>query len=322
MEKPMNTGTFGLYLPLLGIVIGSPDAVLTVTDLDDEWFTIPDQTGSNQTVSINGTPAVINSVTQALGPQAVVALVDGQTVNLNLTPVMIEVETGAFDTTYILFPGLPPDAVILVSVSLPLFPVANPPLPLCLSGDARVKVECGTCAARDICAGSRVMTQDHGAQAVLWVGKRIIDFAREPAMEDHRPIIFETGSVDGINPTAPIRLSPQHRVLIRGWRAELYFAERSILVPARALVNNTTIRVDTESPTVEYVHLLFRKHEVIWADDLPVESLFLGEIAMGVAGAALEREIFDIFPELKPVAERMRMARPAVRMRDARVLAS
>ena len=318
----MNTGTFGLYSPLLGVVVGAPSAVLTVTDPDDEWFTIPDQTGSNQTILINGSPAVINSVTQAAGPQLVTALVNGISVGLNLTPMLVVVESGIIDTTYILFPGLPPNAVILVSVSLPLFPVSNPPLPLCLTGDAQVQTDCGTRAARDICAGSKVMTQDRGVQEVIWVGKRTIHFDAEPEMEDHRPIIFETGSVDGINPTAPIRLSPQHRVLIRGWRAELYFAERSILVPARALVNNTTIRVDTESPSVDYVHLLFRKHEVIFADGLPVESLFLGEIAMGVAGDALQREIFDIFPELKPVAERMRMARPAARMREARILAS
>jgi Hint domain len=320
MEKPMNTGTFGLYAPsLLGLVSGPPDEILILTDLDDEWFTLPDALNDNQNATIDGSPVTVVSVSQALGAQLVIAT--GYPLGISLTPIRIVIDDGGDLTTYIMYPGLPPNAVILVSLTVPVFPTANPPLALCLGGDVQVKTECGTCPAREICRGTKVMTQDHGLQEVIWVGKRTVDFEQEPEMEDHRPIIFEAGSVDGINPTAPIRLSPQHRVLIRGWRAELYFAERSILVPARALVNNKTIRVDTESPTIDYVHLLFRKHEVIWADDLPVESLFLGEIAMGVAGKELEREIFDIFPELRPVAEKMRMARPAARMRDARVLA-
>lgn len=317
----MNTGNFGLYDPTLGLIVGGPDVVLTITDPDDEWFTLPDAVGDNQTVQIDGAPATINSVTQALGPQTVVALVNGVTVNLSLTPVRIVVETGVIDTVYIMFPGLPPDAVILVGLTAPLFPVANAPIPLCLTGEALVTMACGTCPASDICAGSKVLTKDHGLQEVLWVGKRTLDFENEAAMDEHRPIIFDRGSVDGINPTAPMRLSPQHRVLIRGWQAELYFGESSVLVPARALVNHRSIRVDTECRTVDYVHLLFRRHEVIWAEGLPVESLFLGEIAAGVAGEDLKREIFDLFPELEPVVKSMQLAGPAARMREARILA-
>jgi hypothetical protein len=316
----MSEATFGLYEPFLGIVTGGPDAVMTLTDADDGWFTVPDALGNNQTVVINGSPEIITSVEQALGPQLIIALVDGLTVNLSLMPFRIVVEDGFFDTTYILFPGLPPDAIILAGVTVPLFPVSDAALPLCLGGEVQVQTDCGTCAARDICPNSKVLTRDNGVQEVLWVGKRVVDFDAEAEMIDHRPIIFETGSVDGINPTAPIRLSPQHRVLIRGWRAEFYFGEREILVPAKALVNGRTIRVDADCRSIEYVHLLFRKHEVILADGLPVESLFLGEIAKGVAGKELKREIFDIFPELTHLADKMLMARPAARVTEARIL--
>lgn len=70
---------------------------------------------------------------------------------------------------------------------------------------------------------------------------------------------------------ATLLLSPNHRVLIAGWQAELYFGQDEVLIEARALVNGTTVTRE-ETAQVDYFTLGFDEHQIIFANDAPVES--------------------------------------------------
>jgi len=307
-----------MYAPVLAV--GAPVASLTLIDTDDEIFNAPgDESGVGQSALVDGSPAVINSIQQAVGVSAVVAIINGVTVNLSLTVARVVVETGLIDTTYIVFPDLPPGATI-ISISLPLVFPNNLPMPLCFGGETMIDTLHGPRRAIDLKAGDIVETLDHGARKIIWVGKKSVNFVRRPDMEKHRPIIFEPGCIDGALPLKRLRLSPQHRVLVTGWRAELFFGIDSVLASAKSLINGTTIRPDTDCQQIEYVHLLLEKHELVRAEGAPCETLLLGDVTMGVAGDEMRDELLAIFPDLEALAVSMTSARMAVKTRDARVL--
>lgn len=139
--------------------------------------------------------------------------------------------------------------------------------------------------------GDLVMTHDDGPQPIRWVGRR-----RVPARGAFAPIRIKANTF-GDHRT--LLLSPQHRVLIRDGLAELLFGAAEVLVAAKDLVNDRSIRVQ-EGGEVDYVHILFDKHQVVFSEGLATESFLPGPQVT----AQLERDIVDeiaaIFPELNP----------------------
>ncbi|MCU0801946.1 MAG: Hint domain-containing protein [Rhodobacteraceae bacterium] len=139
--------------------------------------------------------------------------------------------------------------------------------------------------------GDLVMTHDDGPQPVRWIGQR-----RVAAVGALAPIRIKANTF-GDHRT--LLLSPQHRVLIRDGLAELLFGEPEVLVAAKDLVNDRSIRVQ-EGGEVDYVHILFDRHQVVFSEGLATESFLPGPQVT----AQLERDIVDeiaaIFPELNP----------------------
>ena len=116
-------------------------------------------------------------------------------------------------------------------------------------------------------------------------------------------------------------LSPQHRVLIRHHMAELLFGEDEVLVAAKDLVNECSIRV-REGGEVEYFHLLFDDHQMIWSEGLLTESFQPGPQTLSGFDDAVQEELFALFPELDPEtgAGYSAAARPSLRSYEARAL--
>ncbi|RYI33667.1 MAG: Hint domain-containing protein [Acetobacteraceae bacterium] len=315
----MATRSYTLYTPILAL--GTGVGTLTVTDTNDNFFEIPDSVPGGQSALVNGVPRTIESVAAALGPQLVVALVGGVTVNLNLTPVRIVVDGGLFpDTVYIIYPGLPEGASV-ISVSLPLLfpnPVA---LPVCLTIDTTVMSDRGRIRMGDLSPGDLIHTRDDGLQAVRWIGTQRLEFSGQPLLQKFRPIIFEPDSIEPGVPDRRLTVSPQHAILLRGPQVELLFGEDQVLVAAKHLVNGTTIRVDADCDSVTYCHLLFDMHAIISADGADVESLYLGDVAVRSVGADARAEIQALYPELRDLADSdMVRARVLLKEYEARVL--
>lgn len=163
-------------------------------------------------------------------------------------------------------------------------------------------------------AGDRVVTRDHGAQAIVWHGARQV--AGVGAMA---PIRFEAGAIGN---RLPLYLSPQHRVLVSGARVMLDTGTDEALVAACHLVDDHRIR-PAPRPTVTYHHLLCRMHEVLDAGGAFVESLHPGHQAMGVLDPEARSEIETLFPELaagmpSPTARQVLRGGVARRPRDQR----
>ncbi len=136
--------------------------------------------------------------------------------------------------------------------------------------------------------GDLVMTHDHGAQALRWIGR-----TGTRGQGDHAPIRFAPGSIGN---DRALRVSPQHRMLVTDWRAELLFGEAEVLVPAKFLVGRPGVTV-APCAALTYVHLMFDRHEMIFAGGAWSESFFPGEMALsGDPGQSAEIEA--LFPDL------------------------
>jgi hypothetical protein len=153
----------------------------------------------------------------------------------------------------------------------------------------RIATVDGLVAVEALRPGDLVLTRDEGAQPLRWIGRRRV--AAQGAMA---PIAFAAGALGA---HGALRLSPEHRVMLQDGMAEMLFGTSEILVAAKHLVNDRTIRRQTGGE-VDYVHLLFDRHQVIMAEGLASESLFLGGQALGALAEGAVAEILAIFPEL------------------------
>jgi Ca2+-binding RTX toxin-like protein len=160
---------------------------------------------------------------------------------------------------------------------------------ICFARGARILTPHGERAVEDLRPGDLVETLDHGPQPIRWAGS-----SRRAAQGHLAPVLIRAGALGNAR---DLRVSPQHRMLISGWQVSLLFGEDEVLVPAKALENGTTILRDPGG-IVEYFHLLFDRHEVIWAEGTPSESFHPGQQGWNALDAPARTEILGLFPEL------------------------
>ena len=159
--------------------------------------------------------------------------------------------------------------------------------PPCFAAGTLIETERGMTPIQDIEVGDLVRTLDNGLQPVKWRGKRTV-----AALDKRAPIRFAKGAIGN---TRELLVSPQHKILVSGWRAELFFGEEEVLVAAVHLVNADTIH---RAPRrhVDYHHLMFDRHEVILAEGIPTESFYPGDYIL--QDDDLRDEVMDLFPEM------------------------
>ena len=147
----------------------------------------------------------------------------------------------------------------------------------CFAADTTVETSRGPRPADSFAAGDRVLSFD-GWDAPL----RAVERFTVPGTGPGTAVLIPPGVLGA---TCQVRLSRQHRILVRSPLAELWFAAPEVLVPAVALVDAGLAR-DDQRPVEHYVHLLCDRHEILFAGGLAVESLFLGAMASDMLGAA------------------------------------
>ena len=96
-----------------------------------------------------------------------------------------------------------------------------------------------------------------------------------------------------------LRVSPLHRILLQDELAELLFGESEVLVAAKELVNDQTVRI-REGGNVTYVHLLFDRHQIVISNGLESESFLPGGQITNLFEEEAVAEICAIFPEIDP----------------------
>jgi len=169
----------------------------------------------------------------------------------------------------------------------PTFPPKNPHFP-CLAKGTLIETDIGPLPIETLRLGDKVATFDNGLQKIKWIGKREV-----PASGQDAPIVFEPGAMGNYR---RLTVSPQHRMVMNDWRTEMYFGQPEVLVAAVHLVNGTTIR-QVSQPKITWYHMLFERHEIIFAEGIRTESLHLGAEALGRLDPVSRAQILALYPE-------------------------
>ena len=130
----------------------------------------------------------------------------------------------------------------------------------CFASGTRIATPSGERLVEELKPGDEVLTVLGEILPVVWAGHRVADCDAHPEPERVWPIRIEAHAFAQGAPHRDLFLSPDHAILAQG-----------VLIPAKQLVNGTTIR-QVARPTVTYHHIELTRHAVILSEGLPTES--------------------------------------------------
>ncbi|MEL7182621.1 MAG: Hint domain-containing protein [Pseudomonadota bacterium] len=155
---------------------------------------------------------------------------------------------------------------------------------VCFVADTRIATAQGSCPVEALAVGDRVRVLDGGTARVTLTNRRVftaIELIREPRL---LPIRIAAGALGHGLPQRDLRVSRQHRVLVASRIAARVCGASQVLVPALRLLALPGVEVDRSLRPVAYHHFACARHEVVFAEGAPAESLFAGPAACQSVG--------------------------------------
>lgn len=189
----------------------------------------------------------------------------------------------------------------------------------CFTPGTRITTDRGEVAVEDLRLGDRVLTRDNGYQPLRWIGRRdlsLADLIVKPAL---RPVEISAGALGAGLPLRSMKVSPQHRMLIEGARAEILFGDLEVLVAAAHLTVLSGVETRLTAG-VSYIHLLFDQHEILCAEGAWTESFQPAMRMVDGMELAQRTEIATLFPELANEDFDYPAARLSLKSHEAKVL--
>ena len=182
----------------------------------------------------------------------------------------------------------------------------------CFVAGTMIATPGGERPVESLAPGDLVCTLDEGPQPLRWIGRRTV-----PASGDQAPIAISAGA---FGDHGRLVVSPLHRILLRHGLAEMLFGAGEVLVAARDLVNDLTVR-PMPGGWVDYVHILFDRHQIVTSNGMATESFLPGPQTADAYEAAMIAEICALFPEFDPATGcgYSAAARPTLKSYEARL---
>lgn len=141
-----------------------------------------------------------------------------------------------------------------------------------------------------LATGHRVITRDHGAQPILWLGRvrvRGSDLIRAPLLG---PLEIAKGALGPERPNHPLLLSRAHRVLVEGPLVELNLGTGEALAQIDDLADGDFVREPARRGLL-YTQILLPHHALVQANGIWVESLHLDRTALVLLDHVLPRRL-------------------------------
>ena len=149
-------------------------------------------------------------------------------------------------------------------VSSSFYSAPDPEEP-CFATGTLIATARGEVAVEDLRVGDLVVTAHGGAalQPIVWIGHSKVNVARHRNRAAVAPVLIKAGALaDGV-PHRDLRVSPDHAMFLDGR-----------LVPAKHLVNGTTIVQELWCPEVTYWHVELPAHGLLVSEGAVSESYF------------------------------------------------
>ncbi|MGK7652144.1 Hint domain-containing protein [Roseovarius sp. B08] len=184
---------------------------------------------------------------------------------------------------------------------------------ICFTPGTMILTSHGDRPVETLQVGDMVVTRDQGLRPIRWVGARTV--------RGHGRFAPIRVGANALDPTRKgLLVSPQHRILYTGYRAELLFGESEVLVPAKHLVDGRDV-LRQPCDEVTYIHLMFDHHEVIYAEGFATESFHAGDVGLDAIEEAAREELFALFPELRTApGHHLETARTCLKKHEAALL--
>ncbi|MEQ9694056.1 Hint domain-containing protein [Shimia sp. SDUM112013] len=173
--------------------------------------------------------------------------------------------------------------------------IAAPP---CFTPGTQIRTPEKDRAVETLQVGDLVETLDHGPQPIRWIGTCTVSPMRMRLQASFRPVRIRKNAFGPGRPCRDMLVSQQHRIFLQDWRTELLFGEAEMLVAAVHLVNDRTVTLAPAVAGTTYIHLQFDRHEILFSDGLPSESLNPGLHGLRSLPEASRTELASLFPEL------------------------
>ncbi len=176
----------------------------------------------------------------------------------------------------------------------------------CYVRGTRILTATGERAIETLAPGDLVQTRDNGLQPLRWIGQ-----SAAVAMGKLAPVCIRKGALGPGIPLRDLYVSRQHRILVHSRIAKRMFGASELLVPAIRLVDLPGVDKAPAPRPITYFHLLTDRHEVIFAEGAPSETLLTGPGARKAMGPDAVDEIEALLPGIldRPIHP----ARPLVR---------
>jgi len=143
-------------------------------------------------------------------------------------------------------------------------------------------------AIEDLRPGDKVLTRDHGPQSVRWIGQRTVR-----AIGTFAPVVITRGTLSN---ESDLIVSQLQRLFIYQQGNDRLTHTAEVLVKARDLVDGDAIFI-RRGGFVEYFHLVFDRHEIIYAEYTPTESLLLNDRSLDHMPEDLARDVAEHLPD-------------------------
>lgn len=169
---------------------------------------------------------------------------------------------------------------------------------VCFCSGSKIKTSRGEIPVEELKMGDLVTTRDKGFQKIRWVGSKKCDAIDLAVNRKLHPIRIKANALGDGFPEKDLMVSRQHRMLIKSKIALRMFGCHEILVPAIKLIGMDGIDILEDQDAVEYFHILFDEHEIIYANNTPSESFYLGDQALDTVSKEQLQELKTLFPEI------------------------
>jgi len=158
----------------------------------------------------------------------------------------------------------------------------------------------GPVAIEDIYPGMKVKTADRGPMPVLWVGSMtLVPKAQGVASRDCRLTRVMSDAFGLGRPDRDLMAGPGARLLMRPAALRDSFGRERVLMPARDLVDgHSVIEIVPPRPVTVY-HLCLRRHAVISAAGMDVETYHPGAGFERSMGQNMEALFLSLFPHIE-----------------------